>query len=67
MYPLLQVHVDKVLGFGSMGVVYFGMLWGVRVVVKMIEHGAGVLGKAQHRGRLARTEVRWCVWLVWCA
>lgn len=104
-----QVAVNKVLGFGSMGMVYFGVLWDMKVgvvghkrwlkaahaawctsgshtlpvpstalllleqllwsaklrvlaawtqvVVKMIEHGAGLLGKEQHRGKLARTEV----------
>lgn len=30
-----------------------------QVVVKMIEHGAGLLGKEQNRGKLARSEVRW--------
>jgi hypothetical protein len=29
----------------------------LQVVVKMIEHGAGILGKEQNRGKLARTEV----------
>ena len=28
----------------------------------MIEHGAGLLGKEQNRGKLARTEVNVCVW-----
>eukprot|EP00983_Pelagomonas_calceolata_P091464 1157548-Pelagomonas_calceolata.AAC.8 len=34
----------------------------VQVVVKMIEHGAGLLGKEQNRGKLARTEVCKHVW-----
>ena len=33
----------------------FSNVW--QVVVKMIEHGAGLLGKEQNRGKLARTEV----------
>lgn len=53
----MQVKIDKILGFGSMGMVYFGFLWDYKVVVKMIEHGQGVLGKEQNRGKLARAEV----------
>ena len=41
-----------------MGMVYFARMWDHRVVVKLIEHGNGLLGKEQHRGRLARIEVR---------
>ena len=25
--PLVQIQVNKILGFGSMGMVYFGVLW----------------------------------------
>ncbi|GFH10131.1 protein kinase domain-containing protein, partial [Haematococcus lacustris] len=53
---LEEIKIDKVLGFGSMGVVYFGMLWDARVVVKTIEHSTGVLGKQQNRSKLARSE-----------
>ena len=40
-----------------MGMVYFARMWDHKVVVKLIEHGAGLLGKEQNRGRLARVEV----------
>lgn len=53
---LEEIHIDKILGFGSMGMVYFGRLYDVKVVVKLIEHGTGVLGKEKERGRLARIE-----------
>jgi hypothetical protein len=52
------MQIEKVLGFGSMGMVYFARMWDHKVVVKLIEHGAGILGKEQNRGRLARVEVR---------
>nr|BCL66152.1 protein tyrosine kinase [Volvox reticuliferus] len=51
-----EVAIDKVLGFGSMGMVYHGRLYDTKVVVKLIEHGTGVLGKEKERGRLARVE-----------
>ncbi|MEW5303808.1 MAG: hypothetical protein WDW36_006463 [Sanguina aurantia] len=51
-----EVNIDKILGFGSMGIVYFGQLFDTKVVIKLIEHGTGVLGKEQNRGRLARVE-----------
>ncbi|GAX81008.1 hypothetical protein CEUSTIGMA_g8443.t1 [Chlamydomonas eustigma] len=51
-----EMNIEKVLGFGSMGMVYFAKLWDHKVVVKLIEHGAGILGKEQNRGRLARVE-----------
>ncbi|PNG99444.1 hypothetical protein TSOC_014807, partial [Tetrabaena socialis] len=51
-----EVNIDKVLGFGSMGMVYHGRLYDTRVVVKLIEHGTGVPGKEKERGRLARVE-----------
>ncbi|GLC41007.1 hypothetical protein PLESTB_000952900 [Pleodorina starrii] len=53
---LEEIHIDKVLGFGSMGMVYHGRLYDTKVVVKLIEHGTGVLGKEKERGRLARVE-----------
>nr|BCL66083.1 protein tyrosine kinase [Volvox africanus] len=53
---LEEVAIDKVLGFGSMGMVYHGRLYDTKVVVKLIEHGTGVLGKEKERGRLARVE-----------
>ena len=78
---LEEISIDKILGFGSMGMVYFAKMWdhqGERererfkpysyltsapvpflvaaVVVKLIEHGTGLLGKEQNRGRLARVE-----------
>ena len=37
-------------------------MWGPQVVVKLIEHGAGLLGKEQNRGRLARVEVSRGCW-----
>lgn len=52
------MNIEKILGFGSMGMVYFARMWDHKVVVKLIEHGAGLLGKEQNRGRLARVEVR---------
>lgn len=51
------MKIEKVLGFGSQGMVYFGRMWDHKVVVKLIEHGAGLLGKEQNRGKLARIEV----------
>ncbi|GLI62921.1 protein tyrosine kinase [Volvox africanus] len=53
---LEEIAIDKVLGFGSMGMVYHGRLYDTKVVVKLIEHGTGVLGKEKERGRLARVE-----------
>lgn len=41
------MNIDKILGFGSMGIVYFGQLFDTKVVIKLIEHGTGVLGKEQ--------------------
>nr|ADI46886.1 PKY1f [Volvox carteri f. nagariensis] len=53
---LEEVNIDNVLGFGSMGMVYYGRLYDTKVVVKLIEHGTGLLGKEKERGRLARVE-----------
>lgn len=47
--PHVQVNIDKILGFGSMGIVYFGQLFDTKVIIKLIEHGTGVLGKEQVR------------------
>ncbi len=52
----MQISIENILGFGSMGMVYHGRIWDHHVVVKMIEHGNGLLGKQQLRKTLARVE-----------
>ena len=52
---MLQVQVSKVLGFGSMGVVYFGVLWDAKV------------SAWEKAWQLLHTSLILSAWLAWSA